>query len=239
MERWEYMYIVTALIFYVCTYICMHDDVCAYVVCLMCVMHIQPSLSNYIILAFLVGGNVLGPRISVDRPQKATHRFGVGGIYCSCYILISSGIWAGQGSEIWTDRISLSGDQLTATAALSCCQREKKHIGNAIRSGRWPFSRWLITHVDARSVRNSKNWRSTFLSLKRRALYRICYYNNSLRTASFKNIKKFSNNVPTRCIRRNANYITAYGNPKLFNSISRTVICMYICMLWYVWHLFT
>jgi hypothetical protein len=29
-------------------------------------------------------------------------------------------------------------------------------------------SRWLMTHLDERSVRNSKNWRSTFLFLERR-----------------------------------------------------------------------
>ena len=82
------------------------------------------------------------PRISVDRARKAMHRFGIAGIYCSRYILISIGnlVLTGFGNLDRPYLILLSGHQLTAAAALSCCSREKNTIGNAIRSRQWPFT---------------------------------------------------------------------------------------------------
>ena len=61
------------------------------------------------------------------------HRFGIGGIYCSRYILISLGNLGltGFGNLDRPYLILLSGHQLTAAAALSCCSREKNTIGNA------------------------------------------------------------------------------------------------------------
>ena len=51
-------------------------------------------------------GRNFAPRISVDRARKATHRFRIGGIYCSRYILISY-------REFGPDRVRKSGQAVS------------------------------------------------------------------------------------------------------------------------------
>jgi hypothetical protein len=121
---------------------------------------------------YMVRANEISPAAyrCMYRSQKAMHRFGIGGIYCSRYILIYIGDLGLTGfGNLARPYLVLLSHQLTAAAAtLSCCSRERNTQFETRYEVDNSHSNWLITHLDERSVRNSKNWVQHLLSLTRR-----------------------------------------------------------------------